>query len=639
MEKSISPEKMKYLRLLGEQYPTVEALCTEITRLSAQLSLPKGTEHFMSDIHGEYEAFCHIMNNCSGVIREKVRLWLGDQLTSEEADALCTLIYYPDAILKQHRQKGELTPAWYRAQVERMLHLARMLSSKYTREKVRRSMPTDWEFLLDELMHYQADEPVALTEQEDNRRRYHDAIVNSLIATAGAPGFIKALTALIKNLAVDRLHVVGDIFDRGPRADSIMDILMGHHSVDIEWGNHDVLWMGAASGSECCIAGVLRNSLAHGNMDILERGYGIPLRELTLFAEKTYPSLPLDQAQLQTVNILLFKLEGQLIQRNPEFQMEDRLLLHRADWARRQIEIDGAVWPLRDVPVPTVDPADPYRLSDGEAQLVAGLRRSFTHSLRLHEHVAFLYQRGWMYRVFNGNLLFHGCVPLNKDGTFLEKTFQGEKLSGRALMDYADRMARRAFYTGDEAALDFMWYLWCGTDSPVCGRQIKTFARAFVTDERAWQEPRNPYYEWYNSAETCERILAEFDLRDANARIINGHTPIRVSHGESPLKAGGRLVVIDGGFCRAYQKTTGIAGYTLIANSHGMRLMSHQPFTSLRDARETGRDIHSQSFEFAAFPHRKYVRDTDYGKLLQERIEDLTTLLEACRSGQITLQK
>ena len=639
MEKSISPEKMKYLRLLGEQYPTVEALCTEITRLSAQLSLPKGTEHFMSDIHGEYEAFCHIMNNCSGVIREKVRLWLGDQLTSEEADALCTLIYYPDAILKQHRQKGELTPAWYRAQVERMLHLARMLSSKYTREKVRRSMPTDWEFLLDELMHYQADEPVALTEQEDNRRRYHDTIVNSLIATAGAPGFIKALTALIKNLAVDRLHVVGDIFDRGPRADSIMDILMGHHSVDIEWGNHDVLWMGAASGSECCIAGVLRNSLAHGNMDILERGYGIPLRELTLFAEKTYPSLPLDQAQLQTVNILLFKLEGQLIQRNPEFQMEDRLLLHRADWARRQIEIDDAVWPLRDVPVPTVDPADPYRLSDGEAQLVAGLRRSFTHSLRLHEHVAFLYQRGWMYRVFNGNLLFHGCVPLNKDGTFLEKTFQGEKLSGRALMDYADRMARRAFYTGDEAALDFMWYLWCGTDSPVCGRQIKTFARAFVTDERAWQEPLNPYYEWYNSAETCERILAEFDLRDANARIINGHTPIRVSHGESPLKAGGRLVVIDGGFCRAYQKTTGIAGYTLIANSHGMRLMSHQPFTSLRDARETGRDIHSQSFEFAAFPHRKYVRDTDHGKLLQERMEDLTTLLEACRSGQITLQK
>ncbi len=639
MNRDMPPEKLKYLRLLGEQYPTVEALCTEITRISAQLSLPKGTEHFMSDIHGEYEAFCHIMNNCSGVIREKVNLWLGSQLTSAEADALCTLIYYPDAILKQLQQKGALTPEWYRAQVERMLLLARMLSSKYTREKVRRAMPEDWKFLLDELMHYQNEEQGELSEQEDNRRRYHDAIVDSLIATAGAPGFIKALAVLIKHLAVDRLHVVGDIFDRGPRADSIMDILMNHHSVDIEWGNHDILWMGAASGSDCCIAGALRNSLAHGNVDILERGYGIPLREMSLFAEKTYPSLPLDKALLQAVNILLFKLEGQLIRRNPEFQMEDRLLLHLADWEKHQIEIDGRVWPLKDVPVPTVDPADPYRLSPEEERLAHSLRRSFTHSLRLREHIAFLYRRGWMYPAFNGNLLFHGCVPLNPAGTFLEKTLEGEKKSGRALMDYADQTARRAFYTSDQAALDFMWYLWCGTDSPVCGRQIKTFARAFIPDEEAWREPRNPYYEWYNSEETCNRILAEFDLTDENSCIVNGHTPIRVTHGESPLKAGGRLVVIDGGFCRAYQKTTGIAGYTLIANSHGMRLMSHQPFTTLRDAQETGRDIHSQSFEFASFRKRRLTGDTDNGRLLRERMEDLTLLLAACRNGQINLQK
>ena len=639
MEGQPSSASLKYLRLLGEQYPTIEALCTEITRISAQLSLPKGTEHFMSDIHGEYEAFCHIMNNCSGVIREKVHLWLPD-LSVREADELCTLIYYPDAILKQHHQKGEIPSAWYKQQVEHMVHLARMLSSKYTRDKVRRSMPEDWAFLLDELMHYQNDEAGEETEQEGNRRRYHDAIIETLITTSSMDSLLIALTVLIKNLAVDRLHVVGDIFDRGPHADSIMDILMHHHSVDIEWGNHDVLWMGAASGSTCCIAGVLRNSLSYGNMDILERGYGIPLRELTLFAEKLYPDLPPDKAMVQAVNVMMFKLEGQLIRRNPEFQMEDRLLLHRMDLEHHTIEIDGENWPLKEVPLPTVDfTADPYALTPEETQVMTGLKRAFTHSLRLHEHVAFLYRRGWMYRTFNGNLLFHGCVPLNADGTFLRKKLGGVLRGGKALMDYADQVARRAFYTGDQPALDFMWYLWCGTDSPVCGRQIKTFARAFIPDERAWHEPRNPYYEWYNSEAKCREILAEFGLEEETACIVNGHTPIRVTHGESPLKAGGKLVVIDGGFCKAYQKTTGIAGYTLISNSHGMRLMSHQPFTTLRDAQETGRDIHSQSYEFTTFAERKYVIDTDRGRMLKERMNDLMQLLDACRSGLINLQR
>lgn len=639
MEGQPSSASLKYLRLLGEQYPTIEALCTEITRISAQLSLPKGTEHFMSDIHGEYEAFCHIMNNCSGVIREKVHLWLPD-LSVREADELCTLIYYPDAILKQHHQKGEIPSAWYKQQVEHMVHLARMLSSKYTRDKVRRSMPEDWAFLLDELMHYQNDEAGEETEQEGNRRRYHDAIIETLITTSSMDSLLIALTVLIKNLAVDRLHVVGDIFDRGPHADSIMDILMHHHSVDIEWGNHDVLWMGAASGSTCCIAGVLRNSLSYGNMDILERGYGIPLRELTLFAEKLYPDLPPDRAMVQAVNVMMFKLEGQLIRRNPEFQMEDRLLLHRMDLEHHTIEIDGENWPLKEVPLPTVDfDADPYALTPEETQVMTGLKRAFTHSLRLHEHVAFLYRRGWMYRTFNGNLLFHGCVPLNADGTFLRKKLGGVLRGGKALMDYADQVARRAFYTGDQPALDFMWYLWCGTDSPVCGRQIKTFARAFIPDERAWHEPRNPYYEWYNSEAKCREILAEFGLEEETACIVNGHTPIRVTHGESPLKAGGKLVVIDGGFCKAYQKTTGIAGYTLISNSHGMRLMSHQPFTTLRDAQETGRDIHSQSYEFTTFAERKYVIDTDRGRMLKERMNDLMQLLDACRSGLINLQR
>ena len=638
MREKTSAENLKYLRLLGEQYPTIEALCTEITRLSAQLSLPMGTEHFMSDLHGEYEAFCHIMNNCSGVIREKVNLWLGNQLTQTEADEFCTLIYYPSAILRQHTQKGTATPAWYRAQVERMVHLARMLSSKYTRDQVRKAMPADWSFLLDELLHYQ-DEIAAQTEQEDNRRRYHDAIISSLISTSSCDSLIQALTVLIKNLAVDRLHVVGDIFDRGPRADSIMDILMRHHAVDIEWGNHDVLWMGAASGSEACVAAVLRNSLAYNNMDVLERGYGIPLRPLILFAEKLYPELPPEKAALQAITLMMFKLEGQLIQRHPEFDMQDRLLLHKLDPVKKQIEIDGELWPVKDMTWPTLNPDDPYQLSPEEADIISQLRHAFTHSPRLHEHIAFLYHRGWMYRTCNGNLLFHGCVPLNADGSFLKKRLGGVERGGRALMDYCDQIARQAFYTGDSYALDFMWYLWCGTDSPVCGRKIKTFARAYVPDERAWQEPRNAYYIYYNDEQKCEEILAAFGLTNEDAHIINGHTPVRVTHGESPLKANGRLVVIDGGFCRAYQKTTGIAGYTLIANSHGMRLMSHQPFTTLRDAQETGRDIHSQSFEFASYPERKYVRDTDHGKALKERMDDLVTLLGAYRAGDVNMQK
>lgn len=639
MTQNPSAEQMKYLRLLGEQFPTIESLCTEITRLGAQLSLPKGTEHFMSDIHGEYEAFCHIMNNCSGVIREKVHQWLGDQMTRTEADEFCTLIYYPEPILRQARQQGRATPEWYRTQVSRMVHLARMFSSKYTREKVRRAMPAEWAFLLDELMHCQDDGEGSGGEQQDNRRIYHDAILDSLITTDSGDGLIIALTQLVKRLAVDRLHVVGDIYDRGPRADSIMDILIDHPSVDIEWGNHDILWMGAASGSECCMAGVLRNCLSYGNTDILERGYGIPLRPLSLFAEQTYPELPLDKAMLHAVNILMFKLEGQLIRRNPSFGMEDRLLLHRIDRARGTVSIDGTDWPVRGLPLTTVDTEDPYALSPEETQLVTTLRHNLTHSPRLREHITFLYRRGWMYRAFNGNLLYHGCVPMASDGSFLVKELEGRKRSGKALMDYADQVARRAFYTGDRLALDTMWYLWCGTDSPVCGRQIKTFARVFIPDERAWQEPRNPYYDWYNDENKCAEILAEFGLDAPDAHIINGHTPIRVTHGESPLKAGGRLVVIDGGFCRAYQKTTGIAGYTLIANSHGMRLMSHQPFTTLKDARETGRDIHSQSFEFAAYPTRKYVRDTDRGRQLQERMEDLLRLLEACRAGVINLQR
>ena len=638
MAKTMSPEYLKYLRLLGEQFATSEALCTEITRLAAQLSLPKGTEHFMSDIHGEFEAFYHIMNNCSGVIKEKVHLWLGDQMTEDEIHDFCTLIYYPDSILSQRRREA-MDPEWYRVQMDRLVYLARMLSSKYTREKVRRLIPQDWKFLIDELLHCQSDETDSASEPESNRRLYREALLDSVIATGSASGLITALTELVKSLAVDRLHVVGDIFDRGPRADHIMDILINHRSVDIEWGNHDILWMGAASGSLCCIAGVVRNCLAYGNTAILERGYGVPLRPLTLFAEAVYPGLAPNEAMTLAVTVMMFKLEGELILRHPEYKLSDRLLLHKIDREHMQITADGRTWPLKNVPLPTVDPDDAYTLTPEEAQIMDGLRHAFTHSQRLQEHISFLYRRGWMYRTFNGNLLFHGCVPLKPDGSFVTVTLDGTPRSGRGLMDYADQMARRAHYQGDPDALDYMWYLWCSPDSPVCGRDLKTFARAFIPDQESWTEPHNPYYDLYNNEEQCERILSEFGLTDSESRIINGHTPVRVIRGESPLKAGGRLVVIDGGFCRAYQKTTGIAGYTLISNSHGMRLMAHQPFTTLKDAQQTGRDIHSQSYEFAAYAKRKYVRDTDHGRVLQERMEDLLQLLNAYRAGAVSLQK
>jgi len=633
---AFSDDQLKYLRLLSEPYTSVETLLTDIARLRAQLSLPKGTEHFMSDIHGEYEAFCHIMNNCSGVIREKVQLFLGRELTGSEADELCTLIYYPNAVIRRiHRQGGD-TPDWYRQNTRRLVYLAQMLSSKYTREKVRRAMDPAWAFIMDELMHFQDDE-ASHGAQMENRLIYHDAIIDALIRAEGCDGLLTALTDLIKRLAVDRLHVVGDIFDRGSGADRVLDILSHHPSVDIEWGNHDVLWMGAASGSEVCIAGAVRNSLAYGNLSILERGYGIPLTELVLTARRLYPGLPPDRAPLHMITVIMFKLEGQLVLRNPDFDMEDRLLLEKLDRDGRSVTIDGRRWPLKDLPFDTVDPGRPYVLTPDEEQVMDGLRHAFTHSIRLHEHTAFLYRRGFMYRAFNGNLLFHGCIPMDDDGAFLVKRFGGEGYAGRALMDYADKMARRAFYTGDRDALDFMWYLWCGSDSPVCGRRVKTFARAFIPDEEAWHEPRNAYYTFCQDEAACRAILAEFGLTDEFSHIINGHTPVRVTHGESPLKAGGRLIVIDGGFCRAYQKTTGIAGYTLIANSHGMRLMSHQPFTSLKEAQETGSDIHSQSFEFARYPERRYVRDTDHGRVLEERLQDLLLLLNAVRMGDSSL--
>lgn len=626
-----TPERLKYLTLLAEGYPTVQSLCTEIVHLEAILALPKGTEHFMSDIHGEYEAFCHILNNCSGVIREKVNMLFSGTMTGREISGLCTLIYYPEEKLKRLKKQGRLTKEWYRSTLQNLIALSKLLSSKYTRSKVRKAMPEAYAFLLDELLHAQADE-------DDNQVAYHDRLLESLIEVGEGDDFIVEVSTLIKRLAVDRLHVVGDIFDRGSRADSVLELLEHHHSVDIEWGNHDILWMGAASGSLVCCCAVVRNCLNYHNMDILERGYGIPLRPLTLFAEKSYPELSPEAAALHVITLLMFKLEGQLIRRNPDFDMDSRLLLDKIDWQQHTFTDDEGTWPLKKLPALHLQERDVYALSDDEMAVVQELAEAFRQSIRLQRQVSFLYDRGRLYRRYNQNLLFHGCVPMTMDGAFREVEIEGVKRSGRDLMDVLDAIARRAYFEGDAKAVDFMWYLWCAEYSPLCGRRIKTFQRYFTEDKAAWKEPRDPYYLFANQEEACTRLLAEFGLTDAQSRIINGHTPIRVTHGESPIKAGGKCIVIDGGFCRAYQKTTGIAGYTLISNSHGMRIVSHQPFTDLEDALSENRDIHSQPYIFATWEKRRMVADTDRGHQLQERIADLHDLLEAVRQGLVNLK-
>ena len=493
-------------------------------------------------------------------------------------------------------------------------------------------MPEAYAFLLDELLHAQADE-------DDNQVAYHNRLLESLIDVGESDRFIVEVSTLIKHLAVARLHVVGDIFDRGARADSVLELLEKHHAVDITWGNHDILWMGAASGSPVCCCAVVRNCLSYRNMDILERGYGIPLRPLTLFAEQHYPGLSPEAAALHAITIMMFKLEGQLIARNPDFGMEDRRLLHRLDGKHGCFTDGEGTWPLRELPPLHLEQKDPYQLSAEEETVAAGLVEAFRQSMRLRRQVNFLYDRGRLYRKYNHNLLFHGCVPMTESGAFRTVEIEGRKCSGRELMDALDAIARRAYFEGDGKALDYMWYLWCADYSPLCGRKIKTFQRYFTAQEEAWQEPRDPYYTFANQEDACTRLLEEFGLRDAQSRIINGHTPIRVTHGESPIKAGGKCIVIDGGFCRAYQKTTGIAGYTLISNSHGMRIVSHQPFTDLEDALNEDRDIHSQPYVFATWERRKMVADTDRGQKMQERIADLHDLLEAVRQGQVNLSR
>lgn len=622
----------KYLELLAEKYPTEQAVCREIINLKAILGLPKGTEHFMSDLHGEYEAFCHILNNCSGVIREKVDLLFEETLSDIDREEICTLIYYPVEKLEMMKKESRNNEEWYRMILGELIEIARLLSSKYTRSKVRKAMPDEYAYILDELIHVQKDE-------DDNQVAYHQNIIDTLLELDSADAFIEVLAALIKRLAVDHLHIVGDIFDRGPCADRIMDLLMNYHSLDIEWGNHDILWMGAAAGSEACIATVIRNNLKYHNIRILENSYGISLRDLTLFAEKLYPDTEPMEAALKAISVLLFKLEGQVILRNPDYQMTDKLLLHQVNVQNHTVCIAGTDYEICEETFPTVsfDPSNPevsYKLTAEEKQVMEGLRMAFVGSVRLRQHMDFLYQKGSMYRIFNGNLLFHGCVPLDESGNLEGVVFHQKRYRGRDYLDYAERIARRAWSKdATQKELDFMWYLWCGRKSPLSGRNIKTFERTYVKDESTWHEASNPYYQYYEQEKICNMILHEFNLYSDRSHIINGHTPVRTSRGEHPVRANGRLMVIDGGFCKSYHKTTGIAGYTLIFNSHGIRIKSHQPFQSVYAALTENKDIESRSELVETERERLMVRNTDTGKKILEDIKGLKMLLQAYREG------
>ena len=654
--KAYRPENLHYLKMLARQYPNVQAASTEIINLQAILNLPKGTEHFISDVHGEYEAFLHILNSASGVVREKLDDLFGTSLSRAERDTLATLIYYPKEKLEEISQTVDDLREWYRITFHRLIEVCRLVSSKYTRSKVRKAMPPEYAYIIDEMLH---------THYEDNDKRdYYENIINTIIDLDRAPNFLVQLCELIKRLAVDHLHLVGDIFDRGPGADIILDSLMDYHSVDIQWGNHDILWMGAASGSRTLVATVLANSIHYNNLDVIETGYGISLRPLSIFANEVYKDCDthrfavkltgpdadqysekdklLSARMHKAITIILFKLEGQKLVRCPEFNMSDRLLLDKIDYDTKSITISGVTYPLEDCDFPTVDPADPYALTPEESQVIDQLTASFQRSEKLQQHIRFLYSKGGLYKVFNGNLLFHGCIPMAEDGSFLKFTIGGKERSGREFLDYAEKTARKAYYDKPgsperQFGMDFLWWLWAGRNSPIFGRdRMTTFERRLIKDEGAWTEPKNCYYTLYNDPEVCERILKEFGLEGPHCHIINGHIPVKAKKGESPIKGGGRLIVIDGGFCKAYQPTSGIAGYTLIYNSRNIRIVSHQPFEGRLEAIRYNHDIANNSLIFERMDARVKIAETDIGKKLQAQANDLRRLLEAYRAGAVT---
>lgn len=646
-----SDEHLRYLRLLSQKYQTVAAAASEIIRIEALLRLPKGTEHFMSDLHGEHEAFVHILNSASGVIREKIDTVLGNGVPAEERAELATLVYYPNQKLPELKARQRDLHAWYRMTLLRLIDLCRFVSSKHTRDHVRRCLPQNCGYILDELLHAHF--------EDHDKDQYYGEIIESIIRYDRADAYIIRFCEVIKRLAVDRLHIVGDLFDRGPRPDRILDSLMAHHQVDIQWGNHDVVWMGAAAGSPLCIMTVLKTTLAYNNLDTLEGGYGISLRRLERFAQHTYAdsdvSRWLPHADQRTaagdltaaarmhkaVTVMMLKLEAQVIARNPDFDLQGRDFLNHIDFAAGTVDYFGTTYPLLDCDFPTVDPANPAALTADEEKIAAELVRSFAESERLQRHVQFLYAHGAFYKMCNGNLLYHGAVPMTEDGAFAAIRFEGTARSGKQLFDYCDRRARQGYSApaGSPARLagqDFLWYLWCGAKSPLFGRSaMTTFERLYIADPAAQVEIKDPYYRHIADLRTAEHILREFGLSGEGSHIVNGHVPVRAIEGESPIKGGGRLIIIDGGFCRAYHRRTGIAGYTLVYNSRGLILRTHQPFESVDKAIHEDEDIASKSEYIYTAPQRILVRDTDEGGRKQALIRDLTALVEAYQSGVI----
>ena len=645
-------EEIKYLGILAEKFPTIQSVCTEIINLEAILNLPKGTEHFLSDLHGEYESFLHILKNASGVIKTKIDEIFKNDMTQEEKRRLATLIYYPKEKLELIKKKTVNMEEFYRITLFRLIKICKVVGSKYSRSKVRKAIPKDYQYIIDELLHSNQDS----YDKDD----YYDKIIDSIINLGRADAFIVATSNLIQQLAVDHLHIIGDIYDRGPGPHIIIDELMKYHSIDIQWGNHDIIWMGAAAGSEACIFNVIRICARYNNLDILEEGYGINIRTITEFAMDVYGKnesnifkpknvdeknsqfdrIIMEKTQ-QAAAIIQFKLEGRIIKRHPEYEMEDRLLLDKINYKKGKINIEGKTYNLVENYFPTIDPDNPYKLTLEEEEVVKKLVKSFKNSEKLQRHIQFLYSKGNIYKIFNDNLLIHGCVPMNEDGDFVTECIDGKELKGKEYLDYIEKIAREGYFEKEnsekkENGKDFLWYLWCGKNSPIfCKDKMKTFERYYLNEKETWEEIKNPFYNFENDENISIKVLKEFGIDTSKGHIICGHIPVKFKAGESPIKANGKLFIIDGGLSKAYQKTTGIAGYTLRYSSYGLTLVAHEPFTSRENAIINETDLHSEK-QLVEKVERKKIKDTDKGNELKSQINDLKKLLKAYRSGIIS---
>lgn len=655
----INPDKIdadrRVLELLSNSFPNTSAASTEIINLEAILNLPKGTEHFVADIHGENEAFVHILKNASGNIKRKVTELFGTSLSARDIRELCSLIYYPSQKLEYIQDDPDVNlQDFYNITLHRLVKVTQSVSSKYTRSKVRKALPAEFAYIIEELLHE--------SPSEENKQAYFNQIIETIISTGQADSFIVAMCNVIQRLSIDQLHILGDVYDRGPGAHIIMDTLMNYDHFDIQWGNHDALWMGAAAGNDASIANVLRISLRYANLATIEDGYGINLVPLATFAMEVYkddpcvgfePKIDEDAEEIsektmslltkmhKAIAILQFKLEAAIINRHPEWGMAERNLLHLIDFDKGVLKLNGKEYEMKTTIFPTIDPADPYKLTAEEAELISKLRHSFKVSDKLASHVKLLLSHGAMYGVYNSNLLFHASLPLNADGTLREVEINGVKCKGMKLMDQVGSVMRAAFnYDSSKEtrdyAVDFYWYLWCGPDSPLFDKsKMATFERYFLSDKETFHEEKGCYYELRNKEEICDMILDEFNVRGPHRHIINGHVPVRLNKGETPIRANGKLMVIDGGFAKAYHATTGIAGYTLVFHSRGFQLVKHEPFTSAEEAIRNGSDIVSTTEIVELSQRRMRVRDTDKGRILQAQINELSELLYAYRHGII----